>query len=938
MSHDYYNSKKEFKTNNTQLRFLKESKSSQQMICENNKNNKIVENKYQEIFFNSLESKKHPKKSPLIDLATDFYEGTDVVQIDMGISYNSSINNNSLLISKNETIDENLKKNNRLDSIINKDIDENNRKDFENFDVNIEELNDQGSEMENLSSINHFKLNANSRINKNNVKSNQENKYLIENIDELIFEDFENNEKISENTEMINKNINDYVSKNNIKIAKNSVKYTSSPSTNNFPLKNLNNNLKHMNTNFDSTRFINTYFNLNSNKNFLSKKSTNKNSIIKSNTNLLKSEDTYTNSNNKKREKFPHSKTLKNLKNKQLNFMNNAFKLLTETQKIIKFEKTKKVLNFSKEKDVQQTLSFRVNKKTDNQTITNISNLKKENIKNSILDKLNIINNNKVLPKNINKKKEITLNSDTKKINGFILNTNNNILSSNKIIFNTTTDIGEEINKPYSQEKHIVKRKFITENSVKNFNLKESISKPKINKNLNNTLTDEKRHKKLNISILNENASKKKLDGKKQDNLNGKINQDKKSNNKLSDITFISNRNHKENSIKNSAYILKKNGKIRKSVSNNHMNLDNQSNQINADFNINQNNEKNSTKTNNFIFSKNPTINSTLSDKNLNFINSKKKENFVKSVNKNGKNLEKDNGNNKNNKKKNKEESTENKQKFTYNISQKYLKQFFSSLNNHTIIGNVNVNISDINLKITQNISTLQEENQNFNTSFKSNNYRNSEIPGENKMDISFESADDQNTNNNDNDLNENVCIEEIKLTKSLKKEHMNKKKIYDSPHLSIVNKSIKKILNRPVSEYKLINTKGYNLTEENACNNFTNLNNTENGDTNLQGKNNFINITENNDNQNNSRNMHYLKNNFSDKHFNKINILEKNTKYCNISKKPNNTYRNTINIDLNAKKNLLLLNNNNNNHSNHNSSNCIQNDRLNTYNNQKVI
>jgi len=252
-------------------------------------------------------------------------------------------------------------------------------------------------------------------------------------------------------------------------------------------------------------------------------------------------------------------------------------------------------------------------------------------------------------------------------------------------------------------------------------------------------------------------------------------------------------------------------------------------------------------------------------------------------------------------------------QKLSQNISQKYLKQFFSSLSNNTIIGNVNVNISNSNLKITRNIPDT--ENTNFNSSFKSN-CRNSEIPVKNNLEISFDSGDETN-------INENAFVdEELKFAKSNKTDQNSKKKSLNSPPLIVAKKVINKMLNRHVSEYKLIKLKDYNMTDDNQVP----LNKSENFDINAPSKNQLL--TENTENSNSKNNIKMLNNNLSEKHFDRINLnlIDKNVSNQNKCR-VKNTYRNTLNINFNGKKNIFSHNKNNNNY-----------ERANTFSsNQKV-
>lgn len=802
----------------------------------------------------------------------------------MGISYNSSINNNSLLNSKNFN-EESLKKS-KLDSItkinkINNDLDI--------FEGSLENINDEGSDdMVDQNSINEFKLNVKT------VDEIKNKKIMIEKLDEI------NTEEDLGKTSPTKK-------PNYLKTSKASV-IQSSPSTKNFMHNNLNsinNTVKYLKTNFESTRNMNTNFNLNSNKNVVSKKSTTKNSFINNtNTNTLKSEEASNNNvkinKDKVKEKFPHSKTLKILKNNHLNFMNNAFKLLADSQSnrnFNKFEKAKTLLTFSKEKD-NQALSFRVSKKSDNSLLKNFTSMKKNALKNS--------NSTKPIQEAFSKKK--TKGSDN--FNNLEMKrtaSNNRNLLTNKLIFNTTSDLKEEIKKPYSQDKDLTKRKLFTDKSLNKKDLKESITK-----NLNNTLTNEhNKNKKIVYSNTNQNKpiSKKIFEKGKNDNLVS--NQDKKANdNKLSDITFISNKNGKDSKVRNPEKIFA----TRKSVSNNPLSYKKNCNpNTTANLNINCNINNTNPNNHNYVFTVNQTIGNTNSEKNFNTVKNNSNNNFKPSLNKVNKDKKQKNNDYVTNSNTNMQKENLKNQKLSHNISQKYLKQFFSSLSNNTIIGNVNVNISNSNLKITQNMPA--PELINFNASFKSN-YRNSDVPIKNNIEISFESADETN-------LNENVFIEEPRLAKSIKTDKDSKKESINTQPLLVANRALNKMLNRPVSEYKLINMKDSYITDDNQIR----LNSSENFDINIPSKNQIL--TENGHNNSSNNNINSLKNNLSDKHFDIINVdlIDKNRVNCNKGR-VNNTYRNTLNINLNSKKNFFSNNNNN-------SNNNLE--RRNTLSNQKV-
>lgn len=861
--------------------------------------------------------KEFQEKAPLIDLATDFYEGADVVEIDMGISYNSSINNNSLLNSKN--YNEKTFKKSKLDSINKRNIVNNNLEIFEGSLENIkDEGNDSDDSNENENSINEFKLNNNT------FDDIKEKKILIENLDEINIEmDLAKNspeKKRSENKPFKASGMH------------------SSPSTKNFLLNNLNKNnntFKYLKTNFESTRNMNTNFNLNSNKNLFSKKSTAKNSFVNNHTNnTLKSEDAFNNNNNtvkeKTTEKFPHSKTLKILKNNHLNFMNNAFKILSEPQSNLnfnnhKFEKAKTLLTFSKEKD-NQALSFRVkSKKTNNTPLKNLTILKKETLKNS--------HSTKPIQEILSKRK-IRASDNLNNLETKRTTSNNRSLLSNKLIFNTTTDLKDEMKKPYSQDKDLSKRNFITDKSLNKMDLKDSVAKNNLNFTINNQQQQNKNKKMIFSNVNKKNnliISKKKFEKGKNDNFIS--NKDKKiSENRISsDITFISNKNAKGSNLKN----YEKKIINRKSVSNNPLSYkndvgSNKTTNLNINCTINNTNPNNNSSNNNYVFTVNQTIENTNSEKNFNTVKcNNTNNNYKQSLNKSNNNLNNDKkaevnnyliSNNNNNQ----NENTKN-QKLNHNISQKYLKQFFSSLSKNTIIGNVNVNISNSNLKITQNMA--EPQNTNLNASFKSN-YRNSEIPVKNNIEISFESADEAN-------LNENVFIEDLKLAKNFKAEKDSKRKSLNSPPLIVAKKAINKMLNRPVSEYKIINLKDYNIIEDN---NQILVKSSENlCDINAPSKNQIL--TEQAENSSNSKiNFGSLKNNLSEKHFEivNVNLNDRNNNSNQNKGRVNNTYRNTLNINMNGKKNFFS-NNINNNMNNGNNVNNNNYERANTYSNQKV-
>jgi len=875
------------------------------------------------------------EKAPLIDLGTDFYEGADVVEIDMGISYNSSINNDSILNSKNHN-DENLKKSKMNSSSYKKNI---LNSDLEIFEGSLQNINDEGKDdyNENENSINEFKLKVNI------VDDIKEKKNLIDNLDEIYIE-----------ADMEKSSLKKKLYENNKSGATRARGIQSSPSTKNFLHNNLNTNnniaVKYLKTNFESMRNVNSNINLNSNKNVILKKSTTKNSLVNNTKNTIKSVDN-SNTNNfiindKGKEKFPHSKTLKILKNNHLNFMNNAFKLLSETQSNLnyqdKFEKAKTLMSFSKEKDNKQALSFRSSKKSNNNQLKNLTSFKKEDLQNSKSTKpfQQAFSKKKIIPSdNLN-------NLETKKTTS----KNRNLLSSNKLIFNTTTDLNEEMKKPYSQDKNLSKRKLITDKSLNKKDMKNSIFKKDIN---NYTIKNEQLNKNKTNIYSNSNKknqlimSKKKIEKGKTNNFTS-ISDKKLTDRISSDITFISNKNVKDSNINNNQ---EKKISNRKSVSNNPLSQKNNNVSSNPTTNLNINCTNSNTHPNNnnntCVFTLNKTIGNDNQEKNFNTvksnyasnnnmkqsINKPSHNNFLNNEKKATSNYTSSNNNNNNNINKNQRENSNN-QKLNHNVSQKYLKQFFSSLSKNTIIGNVNVNISNSNLKITQNMPVPQ--NANFSSSFKSNQ-RNSDIPAKNNIEISFESNDEVN-------FNEDVFIEDVKLTKKIQTVNESKRKSFNSSPLIEANKAINKMLNRPVSEYKLINMKDYTLTEDinnNVINHNLMLNSSENfGDFNVQSKNHLL--TEHADYSRNSKNnFNLLKNNLSGKHSDRIdvNLFDKNTGNNQIKGRVNNTYRNTLNFNLNGKKNLFSNNNNNNLYNTYGNTNYnMKNfERANTFSNQKV-
>lgn len=920
ISHTALSSKLALNAKNKTAKILKDSKSTD--LNYKSKENKLIDKLQEKTFYTNESIKESHEKAPLIDLATDYYEGADVVEIDMGLSYNSSINNNSLLNSKNFAFDENLNKN-KIDSLINinfsntdKRRNKSNKINYHNHCAeNFEIIDDEKSSI-----IDDFRM-------KVNYKQNYDGKLLIQELENL---NNDEDEHYIENNTIFGKImcIDNVSEADKIQQSTPSVKKIRT-------LKNLNtennNTFKFPKTNFESIRNMNTNLNLNLNKkNIETNKSTKKHSLIKSNTNTLKSEDTDAKK-EKEKEKLPHSKTLKILKNNHLNFMNNAFKALAETQTNNLNDKAQRILTFSKEKENIHTLSFRLITKRNNHENTNILSMKNKSFKNTL------VNNNPEANSNYNKKNGLKAKEknpskiETYKTRDITLNQKQSFLN-HKLVFNTTSDLKEDLKKPYSQDKEINQRKFMTDKSLNKNYLKESTSKNNLNYTLKESNNKKKLFRQAILQKMQEQPCKKKFEKIKNENNNLNLNREKTLNNKISDITFISNRNFKDSDTNNK--INCKKIKYRKSVSNNQISYFNNEYHSNNNCNGNNNYKANqnlqycNTNSNNcnYFFTINQTTANTNSEKN---ILTEKKNSLKKVIYMNANNInlldKKPKMNNylsSNNDKENLKI-----QKLSHNISQKYLKQFFSNQNNNAVIGNGNTNFNMENTKLikAQNGIANKIKTTITNTSFKSN-YEDSIIPEKNKLEISFESADEMN-------LNENVFIEEIKITKTLKKDPIIKKKIFDSPPLIGAKKVITKMLNRPVSEYKLIDLKDYTNTEENKISNNSEIIDANN----RTGKNPVL--TESASDKYIDLNFKVLKNEFRN---NKLYDRLNNKNQLNHTNRLNNTFRNTLNINLNSKRNYNTHKNKNNKINNDNNivnKNATNNnfDRVNTYSNNKV-
>lgn len=943
------------------------------------------------------DKRRQEDKTPLIDLATDIYEVTNVVEIDMAITDNSSIHNVSLLNSKAENLEENnlskLNEKTKLFDLIShsKDLEQENKFDYSNSEIN----NINNAQENNLLCLEDLKCESDNFLsNKKNcalIKNNYKNNIATLTADKADTNAFvepksENKEneadKVSFKISIIDeeKINNDSSLDKPERQNKNNIQSTVNFSMGTLGNKNnMENQLKYIKQPFESTRNVNNTLTSSLQKNYPFKNAFKKESILKSDT-INKNEKHFSYTKNK--EKFPHSKTLKNLKSSNLtltssNNNNTVSKNNPENAStnhtMHKYEKTKTVQFFSREKDNKQLLSFRVSKTKNNLEVTNFSALESANntLKNNLLNNIryNIISHNNSV------KKKNMFNTEIKK-RGVLPSKN----TAHKIIFNTTTEIIEEDEK--EGKKNFSEDKLIFKNKKTNKNLKESVNKniPQHANTLNAHILLTKRNSYLNANqnISNNNTitynnnitinSKKKFDTYDHKRLNTKpslpifntnriFNKEKDKDKDKQVINFVKLDNH---IISTNANLNNKKTKNKPSITRipaansrneNAITFNNTTN-INSSYANNINNTVNNT-INNYLLTNN-LDNTKFSDKNL--IGFNKYENIKRNDSKNKDPL-----------KKQKIYSTNNVpiNKLTLNASHKYLKNFFSNLNGNTIIENLNLSISNSNLKIAPN--HIINESPIFNGSLKPQ--------GEKNVHISIHSYDEE-------EEKKDIVYEAEKKSLrnySINKEKEKEKEILDKPkkptdHYRVQSgkKTFNKILSRPRSQYGFIDLKNQTeddtetrqvLATENV--NIENIKerhaNTDNGNTSETDRSLLNNINNNN---------HYIqKNYYSLKHFEKYNTIGNSnpnahyninnnasgsgtatasTKISSIQQNnlfhklgnPNNnnntSFRNTLYICLNSNKKLQASNNNQNNKNNDHHNNEHY-EKINHYNNQKV-